>query len=325
MCSQLLKGGLGWSQLVEYFPMTVKDKNWFKTTCLVVFLGFLVSIGACSWTPQIETELHNSSQGIVLLRTIEDSSLRANHPVDIKTTTMEQILRGAHTFRDPRLIEGLITDDDKPKRLFSPTQIGFLAPLLSSALAQATQEEEVLFQCTSDYEGAPPIKGNILVHDSTLYFRWKESLSKPNVLAKQHRRTTGLMDPSMPQGHMITFFPNEAIRVQDDSTKYYLKRLGENTLAIDYVVLAGLPKAVFDIPELQEEDGESTAKEDSPKSEDQPSAGVRTSENPTTADTSETPSDANSDIRALREQMEQLQREVDQQQEELDRIKKDQP
>jgi len=305
--------------------MTVKDKKWSKATCLLVLLGFLVSIGACSWTPQIETELHNSSRGIVLLRTIEDSSVRGDHPVDITKTTMEQFLRGAHKFRDPRLIEGLITDNDKPKRLFSQTQIGFLAPLLSSALAQATPEEEVFFQCTSEYEGAPPIKGIMLVHDSTLFFRWEEPLSKPKVLAKQHRRTTGLMDPSMPQGHMITFFPHEAIRVEDDSTKYYLKRLGENTLAIDYSLLAGLPKAVFDIPELQDEDGESTAKKDGLKEQNQPSPGGRTSEEPTTTGTSETPSDASSDIRALREQMEQLQKEVDKQQEELDRIKKDQP
>ena len=296
-----------------------------KATGFMVFLGLLVLIEACSWTPQIETELHNSSRGIVSLRTMEDNSLRADHPVDITMTTMEQILRGAHKFRDPRLIEGLITDDDKPKRLFSQAQIRFLAPLLSSALAQATPEEEVLFQCTSDYEGAPPIKGNILVHHSTLFFSWKESLSTPKVLAKQHRQPGALMDPSMPQGHMITFFPNEAVRAEDDSTKYYLKRLGENTLAIDYLVLAGLPKAVFDIPELQEEEGESAAKEESPKDKDQPSAEVRTSEEPTTAGTPETPSDASSDIRALREQMEQLQKEVDKQQEELERIKKEQP
>ncbi len=304
--------------------MIVTATNRIQTTCVVVGLGFLLFIGACSWTPQIETELHNSSRGIVLLRTIEDSSLGANHPVDIKMTTMEHILRGAHTFRDPRLIEGLITDEDKPKRLFSQSQIRFLAPLLTSALAQATPEEEVFFQCTSDYEGAPPIKGNMLVHDSTLFLSWREPLSKPKVLAKQHRRTAGLMDPSMPQGHMITFFPHEAIRVEDDSTKYYLKRLGENTLAIDYMLLAGLPKAVFDIPELQEE-GESKAKQDRPKMEDQPSVEDRTSGDPTTAGTSETPPDPGSDIRELREQMEQLQREMDKQQKELDRIKKDQP
>jgi hypothetical protein len=268
----------------------------------VGFLGLLEFIGACSWTPQIETELHNSPQGIVSLRTIGDDSLRPDHPVEIKKATMEQILRGAHKFRDVRLIEGLITDDDKPVRLFSQTQITFLAPLLASALAQATPEEKIIFQCTAEFEGAPPIKGNILVHDSTLFLTWKESLSKPNVLAKQHRATSGLPDPSMPQGHRIMFFPDEAIRVEDDSTKFYLKRLGENTLAIDYTLLASLPQAVFEIPELQNEDGESTADP-----------------------LSETPSDASSDIRALKEQMEELQKEVDKQQEELDRLKKDKP
>lgn len=286
------------------------------------FIGLLESIGACTWTPQIETELHNSPQGIVSLRTIGDDSLRADHPVEIKKATMARVLRGAHKFRDVRLIEGLITDDDKPVGLFSQTQIAFLAPLLTSALAQATPEEEVLFQCTSEYEGAPPIKGNILVHDTTLFFTWNEPLSKPNVLAKQHRGTSGLPDPSMPQGHKFTFFPNEAIRVEDDSTKFYLKRLGENTLAIDYPVLAGLPKAVFEFPELQDEDGESTAKEGRPK-EDSPTAS--SSEGSSADAQSETPSDASSDIRALREQMEKLQKEVDQQQKELDRIKKDKP
>jgi len=293
----------------------------------VGFLGLLESIGACSWTPQIETELHNSPQGIVSLRTIGDDSLATDHPVEIKKTTMERVLRGAHKFRDLRLIEGLITDDDKPVRLFSQTQIGFLAPLLTFALAQATPEEEVFFQCTAEFEGAPPIKGKILVHNSTLFFTWNEPLSKPNVLAKQHRATSGLPDPSMPQGHKITFFPPEAIRVENDSTKFYLKRLGENTLAIHYPVLAGLPKAVFEIPELQDKDS-------SPKGEEQPSAEIRTSEEPTTAGSSEgsstdalseTPSDDSSDMRALREQMEKLQKEVDKQQEELDRLKKDHP
>jgi len=305
--------------------MISKRTNWIRTSCLVVFLGFFEFIGACFWTPQIETEIHNSARGIVFLRTIEDGSLRADHPVEIKQATMKHVLGGAHKFREPRLIEGLITDDDIPKRLFSQTQVAFLAPLLTSALAHATPEEEVFFQCTSEFEGAPPIKGKMLVHDSTLFFNWKEPLSKPHVLAKQHRETNSLMDPSMPQGHMITFFPNEALRVEDDSTKFYLKRLGENTLAIDYQVLAGLPKAEFDIPELQDEEGESLATEGSPKGEDQPSAEVRTSEEPTTAGSSDRPSDASSDIRALREQMEQLQREVDKQQEELDRIKKGQP
>ncbi|MDX1410692.1 MAG: hypothetical protein R3351_00910, partial [Nitrospirales bacterium] len=89
---------------MKIFPMIIMVNNGIQTTCLVVCLGYLIFIGACSWTPQIETELHNSSQGIVLLRTVKDPSLRANHPVDIKKTTMEHILRGTHTFRDPRLI-----------------------------------------------------------------------------------------------------------------------------------------------------------------------------------------------------------------------------
>ena len=296
-------------------------------------IGLFELMGGCSWTPQIETELHNSSKGIVSLRTIDDKSLGTDHPVEMTEGTMERVLQGAHKFRDPRLIEALITNDEHPLHLFSQKQIAFLAPLLTSALAQATPEEEVFFQCTSEFEGAPPIKGSMLVFNSTLFFTWEEPLSKPHVLAKQHRETNSLMDPSMPQGHMLTFFPHEGIRLPDDSTRLYLKRLGENTIAIDYPVLAGLPKTVFEIPELREE-GESTVKERRPKGEGEPRAKAEAPEKPTTTGTSqsgnaevlsETTSDPNADIRALRKQMEKLQQEVDKQQEELDRLKKDKP
>ena len=298
--------------------------TWRRLACLVPVMGLLQFTVGCLWTPQIETELHNSSRGIVSLRTLADDSLPTDHPVIISPTTMEQILRGAHTFRDPRLIEGLITDDDKPKRLFSQSQIAFLAPLLTSALGQATPEENVFFQCSAEFEGAPPIEGSILVHDSTLFFTWSESLSKPKVLAKQHRQPGMLMDPSMPQGHMITFFPQEAIRVENQSTNHYSKQLGENTLAIDYQLLAGLPKSVFEIPELQDDDDESKTQHVGGNNDEPGSAEVQSQEKPTTAGTPDT-SEASSDIRALREQMEQLQKEVDKQQEELERLKKDKP
>ena len=303
--------------------MEFRTITWKRIACLVEIIVLFGSIGGCSWTPQVETELHNSPKGIVLLRTIADSSIQADHPVSINERTMTRLLGGAHKYRDPRLIEGLITDDEKPKRLFSQKQIMFLAPLLTSALENATSEEEVFFQCTSEFEGAPPIKGNMLVHDSTLFFTWNEPLSKPKVLAKQHRQPGMLMDPSMPQGHMITFIPNDAIRVEGNSTKDYLVKLGENTLAIDYQVLADLPQSVFEIPELQDEDGAPTV-EDVRRQEEQPAPRVQTKEEPPKAVTSGE-SDASADIRALREQMEKLQKEVDKQQEELDRIKKNKP
>ena len=298
-----------------------------------LIVGLLVGLGGCFWTPQIHTELHNSSRGTVSLRTIENNSLRGDHPVTMNTETMVRLLEGAHKFRDPRLVEGLLTNDDQPKPLFSPRQVKFLAPLLTSALSQATPEEEVYFECASDYKGAPSTIGRMLVSESTLFFTWNEPLSKPSVLSKQHRRTAGLMDPSMPQGHMITFFPREAIRVESDSTKYYLKRLGENTLAIDYEVLAGLPKSVFDIPELQGTAEGKTVKEGQNLGESPRNAETQTSTDPS----SSTPRNdqnldlnkgketgAESDIRALRKQMEDLQKEVDEQQRELDRLKKDQ-
>ena len=313
--------------------MMINSRRWNTVPWLGGLLALLASISSCSWTPQVETEIHNGPRGIVSLRTVGDDGLQADHPVEIKVATMERVLRGAHSFRDVRLIENLIGGDPKPVRLFSRSQIAFLAPHLTSALAQATPEEEVFFQCTAEPESAPPIIGNILVHHSTLFFRWKEPLSKPNVLAKQHRETSGLRDPSMPQEHTIKFFPKEAIRVEDEATQKYKNELGENTLAIDYLVLAGLPNSAFEIPEL-EEDGESSGQESGPKAEEPSNPEVLTSEEPRTDKStagsridsqSKTKAEADSELRELQEQMEELQKEMTKQQEELERLKNEKP
>ena len=289
---------------------------------LLGLIGLLGYVGGCFWTPQVETTLHDSASGTVSLLTIDDKTLQVDHPVDIKTTTMAQVLRGTHRFRDRRLVEGLVSGDAEPKPIFSRAQISFLAPLLSSALEQATSEEQVFFQCTAEKAGAPPIEGKMLVHNSTLFLTWKESLSKPKVLAKQRHKGGSLPDPSMPQDHTIMFFPREAIRGKDASTVTYLKRLGENTIPIDYQVLAGLPKASFDIPELQDRDDDLTPRpvrtSDDPNRPGEPGASPRDSQSDSTTDASE-------EIRELKEKMEQLQKEMGEQQEELERLKKEKP
>ena len=245
-----------------------------------------------------------------------------DHPVEIKTATMARVLRGAHRFRDRRLVEGLISGDAEPKPIFSRSQIIFLAPLLSSALNQATPEEQVVFECAAERKGAPPIEGKLLVHNSTLFLTWKESLSKPKVLAKQRREGSSLPDPSMPQDHTIKFFPREAIRVNDADTVTYKKSLGSNTIAIDYQVLAGLPKASFDIPELQNRPDDFNA--GTVQSSNEPPYSGEGGAN--TADAqSDSMSDANAQIRELKEKMEQIQKEMGEQQEELERLKKENP
>ena len=289
---------------------------------------------SCTWTPQVETVLHDSSQGMVSLRTISDEHFQASHPVDIQRTTIERVLRGVYSFRDVRLIENLIGGDPKPVKLFSPSQVRFLAPLLSSAFSQATKEEEVFFQCSVNQNSSRPITGTLLIHNSTLFLTWKESLSKPAVLSKQHRSSSGLPNPSMPQDHTVVFAPKQALRTVDGSIRTYLKERGDNTLAIDYQLLAGLPSKDIGVTEGEKKARTTAAPEDQRKSGESPNAAVRTVEEPTTPDSiqgthtnpaSESMTDGQSDIRALKDQMEQLQREVIKQQEELERLKKEKP
>ena len=215
---------------------------------------------SCTWTPQVETVLHESSQGIVSLRTISDEKFQASHPVEIQRTTIERVLRGVYSFRDVRLIENLIGGDPKPVKLFSPSQVRFLAPLLTSALSQATKEEEVYFQCSVNQGSSRPITGTLLIHQSTLFLTWKEALSKPAVLSKQHRASSGLPNPSMAQDHTVVFAPKQALRAGDVSIHSYLKERGDNTLAIDYQLLAGLPSKVIGVTEGEKNDRNTIAR-----------------------------------------------------------------
>ena len=289
---------------------------------------------SCTWTPQVETVLHDSSQGMVSLRTISDEHFQASHPVEIQRTTIERVLRGVYSFRDVRLIENLIGGDPKPVKLFSPSQVRFLAPLLTSAFSQATKEEEVYFQCLVNQGSSRPITGTLLIHNSTLFLTWKEPLSKPTVLSKQHRSSSGLPNPSMPQDHTVVFAPKQALRTVDGSIRTYLKERGDNTLAIDYQLLAGLPSKVIGVKEGEKKARTPPAQEAKEKSAASPIAEGRTLEESTTPDSihetntnsrPESITDGQSDIRALKEQMEQLQREVIKQQEELERLMKEKP
>ena len=299
--------------------------------CLVCLFGLY---GSCTWTPQVETVLHESPKGLVSLRTISDNSFRASHPVEIQRTTIERVLRGVYKFRDVRLVENLIGGDPKPVKIFSPSQVAFLTPLLTSALAQATPEEEVFFQCASNQGSFSPITGIVLIHNSTLFLTWKEPLSKPEVLDKQHRRSSGLPNPSMSQDHAVLFAPKEALRIHDVSTQPYVRGLGENTLAIDYQLLAGLPKAAVAGKELEKEFRKTTVKEDSDDREASPHADNGTTEEThlsgpdqeTSVDSKpESTSEASGEIRDLKEQMEKLQKELTDQKEELERLKREKP
>ena len=289
---------------------------------------------SCTWTPQVETVLHDSSQGMVSLRTISDEHFQASHPVDIQRSTIERVLRGVYSFRDVRLIENLIGGDPKPVKLLSPSQVRFLAPLLTSAFSQATKEEEVYFQCSVNQGSSRPITGTLLIHDSTLFLTWKEALSKPAVLSKQHRASSGLPNPSMAQDHTVVFAPKLALRAVDGSIHSYLTERGDNTLAIDYQLLAELPSKAIGVTEGEKKDRQTTTQEDQQKRAGPSSTEVRNLEEPTTSDpiqgtdtnpVSESIPGGQSDMRALKEQMEKLQKEMLKQQEELERLKREKP
>jgi hypothetical protein len=258
--------------------------------------------GNCSWTPQVETILHDEPQGFVSFRTITNDSFRASHPIELPPLLIENVLKGVSIQKESRLLQNLLSGKSKPTPVFSSLQVEFLTPRLISALAQATPEEQVHFQCPPDENSASSlVEGTILAYHGNLILTWKDRRFGSQGGPKQSRPTGKSTDPSGIQKTTPFFSPKQALQTDDLPEIQFLRGPGRNLVVLNYTKLAGLlttekkPEAIHPLPT---------------KSED-PSLPPKT----------EVPSD----IKALRNEMKDLQKELAEQKAELEQLKKENP
>nr|MBI3614396.1 hypothetical protein [Nitrospirota bacterium] len=226
-------------------------------------------IGACSAgcasAAGPEIIVYDSHQGRVYLEALPDKTLQAAHPITLPASTIAQVLRGIQVVGDKSTVAGLFDGKPKPARVFTEQEVGFLAPPLVKALAQAGPSQQVGFRVShlvspiayQEREGAavgssesPPYGPEPETTSGSLYVH---GLSLHLTLAEYHHRPTKPDTINMPNRQIpdrtgldrlqVLFTPEAAKRPDSFKQSSFFGDSDATTLVIDYQLLAKLPAA----------------------------------------------------------------------------------
>jgi hypothetical protein len=170
----------------------------------------------CSWTPEVETVLHNSPNGFISLQTTHALKIAPKHPSSIPESLITKILKGITKSQEGGMLQQILLSAPPAVPVFSSSQIAFLAPHLSMALSKATPEEIIHFRCTVTDEQPSLIQGTVAIFPPTnllLTLRdAQESSGMPSKLQNSSRKlqtTTSLtfsQEEAFKQGEELQAF-----------------------------------------------------------------------------------------------------------------------
>jgi len=263
------------------------------TTALFVALLF----PACSTGPEL-IKIEESPQGAVYLKRISDGSLEAAHPIKIDSATIALMLSGI-LIREhqpaPRTPSG--GSDSRP--VFSGSQVGYLAPLISEGLRRAASDQQVGFRIgqlgepgLSQRVGAsvPSTTAVLYAYGRSLYVTLTQYHSP-----EEAATTSKIADTTGLANRTLSFVPEAAKRPDT----YLDARSTDRTLVIDYALLDRLPAAAS-VPASA---GSPPRPQSSPASP------------PPSADEGKAnPAKKDSEIEALRKELEEIKKQLAEQQ-----------
>jgi len=177
-----------------------------------VYLCAVLVLSACSTGPELETKIDESPQGAVYLKRITDPSFQAAHPIKINQSTIALVLSGI-LIRDS---QGASPD---VRRAFSGSDVGYLAPLISKGLRRAASDQQVGFK-VEQVDPRESTTAVLYAYGRSLYVTLNET-------------GTGIANRT------VSFIPEAAKRPDSFLDVQSIN----NTLAIDYELLAMLPPA----------------------------------------------------------------------------------
>lgn len=162
----------------------------------------------CTWTPEIATPIFSNERVTVNLRTFPNFHKPPVHPANLPSPLLENIFSGLKYTQEAGILQELLNSpSSKSFPVFSKAQIAFLAPHISLALAQATQEEFVDFSCTPTEASETWIKGSMGVFDSQILFLTIAiSKSQPGAHPTRSSQQNALQDKGT-----LSFMMQEAI------------------------------------------------------------------------------------------------------------------
>lgn len=285
-------------------------------SCLTVIV-----VGCAASHPS--TSIHEATLGKVFLEQVSDKSFQAAHPIKLSETTVADILRGVHTKEKTGLLlllgKALKSTNLNDIRTFSEDDIAYLAPHITTALAQATPNQRIGFHVYSGPEISQQPKvsqhrkttaGYLFADGLSLHFTLTQYRYRPGQKStSSQKEPRPLPDTDGLRDREVTFLPEAAVRPDVYDRSSWIGKSEDRSLAIDYQLLT----KVLTAPPPQPS---STAQHPAVS----PAAAASQSHSVQSLPAEK--SDA--DIQAFKEELKALQKKVDEQSAELQRLKSDQ-
>lgn len=290
--------------------------QFFMLSCLTV-------VGCAASLPS--TSIHEAALGKVFLEQVSDKSFQAAHPIKLSETTVADILRGVHTKEKTGLLlllgKALKSTNLNDIRTFSEDDIAYLAPHITTALAQATPNQRVGFHVYSAPEISQQPKvnqnrettsGYLFADGLSLHFTLTQYRYRPGKKStSSQKEPRPLPDTDGLRDREVTFFPEAAVRPDVYDRSSWIGKSEDRSLAIDYQLLT----KVLTAPPPQPS---STAQQ-------RPGASLPVSTSQSNPVQSPPAGKSDADLQAFKEELKALQKKVDEQSAELQRLKSGEP
>lgn len=235
-------------------------RSLFLSTSAVSFLFVL----GCAASPDIDIVVHEAPKGSVFLERIRDHSMTVTHPARLDAELIGQALRGVVARDKSTTVQTVFSKTPAALQAFSEEDIRFVAPYISSALAQAASDQQVGFRvhnypatlshATRGGAGVgssePPLSesnllettsGHLLVSDDTLHLtvsHYRKRAERADTINMANRR---LPDPSGTGDKVLSFMPEAALKPDNQKRRGWFGSTPDTTFVIDYTVLATMP------------------------------------------------------------------------------------
>lgn len=289
--------------------------------CFMISCWTVIVIGCAGPRPFIS--IHEAAAGKVFLEQVSDKSFQAAHPIKLPETTVADILRGVHTKEKSGLLlllgKALKSTNLNDIRTFSEDDIAYLAPHITTALAQATANQRVGFHVYSGpaISQQPKINqqrettaGYLFADGLSLHFTLTQFRYYPGKKSTStQKEPRPLPDTDGLRDREVTFIPEAAVRPDVYDRSSWIGKSEDHSLAIDYQLLTKVL----------------TAPQPAPTAQQRPAGSPAAASSQSTSPVQSSPAGkSDADIQAFKEELKALQKKVDEQSSELQRLKRDQ-
>jgi len=255
------------------------------STCLLLTIQ-------CSWTPEVETLVHNSQQGRIVLQTSSTFHIPPKHPQDLSTSLIKRILGGISKAQETGILQELFLSSSAELPAFSQAQIDFLTPQLVDAFSLATPEELIVFRTAGDEKRGIQVRGTIAVFSPTIFFLTLQNLNNyPGHSAKT------ASSRNLQKKTTLMFSEKQAVLQRKDAQRFMTVPSKDSWIAIDYAALS---------PSMERNQNEEQEQQTPPRTDRQ---------------SEKSPTDMNS----IQKQLQDLRNTVDEQAKEIRRLQEAAP